>query len=156
MGQETISVEKLVNTTPDKIFDILSRPSRHPEIDGSNSVIKVNSSAPEPLKLGDKFNMSMKLGLPYFMINTIVEYDENKKIAWQPKAPGIFGKFAGGRIWRYELEPSGDNNTIVKETWDITQEANPLAKKMLLKGPAQKKVVQAIEKTLENLANLFE
>ncbi len=156
MGREVITVEKVVNTTPDKIFDILSRPSRHPELDGSNTVKKVNSSSPEPLKLGDKFNMAMKLGIPYFMISTIVEYEENRKIAWQPKAPGLFGNIAGGRIWRYELEPQGEKATLVKETWDITQEANPLSKKLLLKDFSQQKIVDAIEKTLENLANLFQ
>jgi hypothetical protein len=156
MGREVISVEKIINTTPDKIFDILARPSRHPELDGSNTVKKVNSSSPEPLKLGDKFNMSMKLGIPYFMINTIVEYEENRKIAWQPKAPGIFGKIAGGRIWRYELEPTSDNKTLVRETWDITQEINPMSKNLLLKDLTQKKIVDAIEKTLENLAKFFD
>ena len=32
-------------------------------------------------------------------------------------------KLGGGRIWRYELEPV-DGGTLVRETWDISQEAS--------------------------------
>ena len=41
------------------------------------------------------------------------------------------GKFVGGRIWRYELEPV-DGGTLVKESWDISQESaatRPLVRK---------------------------
>ena len=32
------SVERVIETPPQKIFDLLADPSRHPEIDGSGSV----------------------------------------------------------------------------------------------------------------------
>ena len=55
--------------------------------------------------MGSTFGMSMKVGIPYSMTNTVVEFEENRRIAWEPRLSGkIFHRF-GGRIWRYELEP---------------------------------------------------
>ena len=65
--------------------------------------------------------MSMKMGVPYSMVNTVVEFEENRRIAWQTR-PDRFGQLVGGRIWRYELEPV-DGGTLVRETWDISQES---------------------------------
>ncbi len=66
--------------------------------------------------------MSMKMGLPYSMESTVIEFEENRRIAWQTRGPTRIGKLVGGRIWRYELEPV-DGGTLVRETWDITEES---------------------------------
>ena len=63
----------------------------------------------------------MKAGIPYSMVNTVIEFEPNRRIAWQTRPPGVFGKLFGGRIWRYELEPA-EGGTLVRETWDIHQE----------------------------------
>ena len=73
------------------------------------------------LALGSTFGMSMKMGIPYSMVSTVVEFDENRRIAWQTRGPGD-RQARGGRIWRYELEPV-DGGTLVRESWDITQES---------------------------------
>ena len=78
--------------------------------------------------------MSMKLGIPYSMVSTVIEFEQDRRIAWQTRPPGhIPGKLAGGRIWRYELEPV-EGGTRVRESWDISQEVV----KVLVK-PARKK-----------------
>ena len=47
----------------------------------------------------------------------------DRRIAWQTYSTiGWLARFGGGRIWRYELEPV-DGGTLVRETWDISQEA---------------------------------
>ncbi|CAM3109239.1 Dimethyladenosine transferase [Stackebrandtia soli] len=66
--------------------------------------------------------MSMRAGLPYSMVNTVVEFQENRLIAWQTHAPGVLKKVIGGRIWRYELEPV-EGGTLVRESWDISRES---------------------------------
>jgi hypothetical protein len=66
--------------------------------------------------------MSMHLGIPYSMVSTVIEYEENRRLAWQTKGPGSIGSHFGGRIWRYELEPV-EGGTVVRESWDISQES---------------------------------
>jgi hypothetical protein len=55
------------------------------------------------------------------MVSTVIEFDENRRIAWQSRSPGRLGSRFGGRIWRYELEPVA-GGTLVRESWDISQE----------------------------------
>ena len=63
--------------------------------------------------------MGMKLGVRYSTVNTVVEFEENRRIAWQTGPKGKLEPYVAGRIWRYELEPRGDR-TLVREIWDIT------------------------------------
>ena len=124
MGQDVVTVERLIAAPPEAIFAYLADANKHPEIDGSGTV-RAAKGSPEPLELGSTFGMSMKMGLPYSMVNTVVEFEPNRLIAWQTRGPSI-GKFLGGRIWRYDLEPV-DGATLVRETWDLTKES-PITK----------------------------
>ncbi len=116
-----VSVERLIPAPAEAIFDLIADPARHRDIDGSGTVREAKAGATRLAK-GSTFGMSMKWGVPYSMANTVVEYDENRLLAWQTRGPGPIGKLLGGRIWRYELEPA-DGGTLVRETWDISQEA---------------------------------
>jgi len=137
------TVERIIPAPPEVIFAIIADPSRHHEIDGSGTV-RDAKNVPDHLELGAKFGMSMKMGIPYSMVSTIIEYDENRRIAWQTRPP-IGAALAGGRIWRYELEPV-EGGTRVRESWDISQEKI----KFLVSG-ARKKTRENMEKTLERL-----
>ncbi len=66
--------------------------------------------------------MDMKWGVAYATRNVVVEFEDNRRIAWQTLAPAPLDKLITGRIWRYELEPV-DGGTLVKESWDIRKEA---------------------------------
>jgi uncharacterized protein YndB with AHSA1/START domain len=118
--RDVITVERVIPAPPEKIFDLLANPTRHHDIDGSGTV-RDAKDCPERLSLGATFGMSMKLGVPYSMVSTVVEFDENRRIAWQTRGPGSLGARFGGRIWRYELEPV-DGGTLVRESWDVSQE----------------------------------
>jgi uncharacterized protein YndB with AHSA1/START domain len=122
---DTVSVQRLVPAPPEPIFDLLVDPARHVDIDGGGSVQQARSGG-RRLALGDRFGMDMKLGIAYSMSNTVVEFEENRRIAWQTLGTGPVGKVLGGRIWRYELEPV-EGGTLLTETWDIRDE-NPLSK----------------------------
>jgi uncharacterized protein YndB with AHSA1/START domain len=152
MAETVVSVERVIKAPPAAIFAIVSDASRHPEIDGSGSVVRTKPGAPEKLALGSTFGMSMKLGVPYSMSNTVIEFEPDRRIAWQTTLSGPLGKFIGGRIWRYELSPV-DNGTKVTETWDISQDKQ----RFLLKhGPVAAQTAQSITKTLQRLAELTE
>jgi len=120
---DQVTVQRLIPAPPEKIFDLLADPARHAEIDGSGTVQGPRSTrGGRRLGLGDSFGMSMKWGVPYSTKNVVTELEENRRIAWQTHGPTALGKYVGGRIWRYELEPT-DGGTLVRETWDITQES---------------------------------
>ena len=102
------SASIIINAPASKIFDLLARPTMHSVIDGSRSVRGV-LKAPDRLSLGAKFGMSMKLGVRYRITNTVIEFDENKTIAW---------RHLGRWVWRYELREITPNQTVVTESFD--------------------------------------
>jgi len=147
-AKDVETVERVIPAPPEKIFALIADPRRHPEIDGSGSVRGAKES-PERLSFGAKFGMSMKVGIPYSMVSEVIEFEDNRRIAWQTRPPGTLGsKLGGGRIWRYELEPV-DGGTRVRESWDISQE-----KVKALVRPARKRTREAMEKTLERIEQL--
>jgi uncharacterized protein YndB with AHSA1/START domain len=118
---DVVSVERTIEAPPEAIFELLADPRRHRDIDGSGSVRDPKGDA-QRLELGSTFGMSMKMGLPYSMVSTVIEYEPNRRIAWKTTGPTAIGKHVGGRIWRYELEPV-EGGTLVRESWDIRQES---------------------------------
>jgi uncharacterized protein YndB with AHSA1/START domain len=119
--EDVQSVERIIPAPPEAIFDLLVDPTRHRDIDGSGTVRQAKGRS-RRLELGDRFGMSMKIGVPYSMVSTVIELEENRRLAWQTRGPTPVGQHFAGRIWRYELEPT-DGGTRVRETWDITQES---------------------------------
>jgi uncharacterized protein YndB with AHSA1/START domain len=119
-----VSVERVVPAPADRIFALLADPRRHREFDGSGTV-RDAVSGPERLSQGARFGMRMQLGGPYQMTSTVVEFEEDRRIAWQPRPTNrLAALLIGGRIWRYELEPVA-GGTRVRETWDIAAERFP-------------------------------
>jgi uncharacterized protein YndB with AHSA1/START domain len=90
------------------IFDVLADPNRHAQFDGSGTVQSL-VSGPERLALGSRFGMGMRIKVPYRTDNEVVEFEEDRLIAWC--------HFYKHR-WRYELEPVDDASTVVTETFD--------------------------------------
>lgn len=119
--RDVVTVERIIPAPPGDIFAILRDASRHHEIDGSGTVRDAKGESRE-LELGSTFGMSMKIVVPYSMVSTVVEYETDRRIAWQTRGPTRLGQHVAGRIWRYELEPV-DGGTLVRESWDITQES---------------------------------
>ena len=148
-NRDTITVERFIAAPASAIFALLADPAQHRVIDGSGTVRDADGGS-QRLTLGATFGMAMKMGIGYRMINTVVEFEEDKVIAWQPRpASKLLGLGIGGRIWKYELE-SRNGGTLVKETWDIRQEKVPLFVRPM--GASAKKGMEAtlerIEQTL--------
>ena len=137
-----VSVERFVSAAPGLIFEVLADPRQHSKIDGSGSVKAARVSAPPRLSLDAKFAMDMKIGVPYKMTNTVVEFEENRRIAW---------RHLGGHIWRYILEPV-DGGTKVVEQFDYNGSKSILILK--LRG-SMKSNEKFMTKTLENLEKHF-
>lgn len=132
-----------VDAPASEIFDLLADPSRHHEIDGSGTVRSSRLSAPERLSPGAKFGMKMKYGVPYTITNTVVDFVDDELIAW---------RHLGRHVWRYRLEELDGGRTKVTEEFDWRPALFPPALKLI---NAERDNTQAIEKTLERLAELF-
>jgi uncharacterized protein YndB with AHSA1/START domain len=139
---KSVSVEREIAAPPEKIFDVLADPSQHPVIDGSGTVKHTRGEEPSRLALGTKFGMSMRLGIPYAITNTVVEFDENRLIAW---------RHFGGHRWRYELEPAGaGDGTRVRETYDWSTAI--LGTRLYIEATGwPKRAERAMTETLERL-----
>jgi uncharacterized protein YndB with AHSA1/START domain len=142
VNDRQISVSRVVDAPAGRIFDLLADPASHPLIDGSGSVRASRSSGPRRLELGSRFGMDMRLGVPYRIRNTVVEYEPGRLIAWR--------HFAGHR-WRWQLTDLGDDRTNVTETFDWSTSRSPRAIE-LLGFPARNR--RGIEATLERLAGV--
>ena len=105
------SASIIINAPVTRVFDVVANPHLHAVIDGSKSVKSV-IYGPERLSLGDKFGMNMQIGIKYKITNTVVEYEENKVIAW---------RHLGRWIWRYEFREISPNQTVVTESFDGTK-----------------------------------
>jgi len=152
-SRNVATVERFIDAPANAIFDLLAHPVRHQEIDGSGTVkgVTAGATAAQRLALGSKFGMSMKMGIGYTMENTVVEFEENVRIAWQPRpTQTVMSWFVGGRIWRYQLIAQ-DGGTLVRESWDISQEKQPWAVRSL-----RSKTVDSMTKTLERIAQVVE
>jgi uncharacterized protein YndB with AHSA1/START domain len=153
MDGNTVSVERVIKTSPDKIFALLADAGKHASFDGSDSVNHA-SQASVPLSKGSKFGMSMRgrketLFIPYRTTNTVIEYEPDRRIAWKTTA---LGGLMGGRIWRYELSPA-EGGTLVRETWDVSEDKQ---KPMITSGSMPKQTEDGIRATLERIATLLE
>jgi uncharacterized protein YndB with AHSA1/START domain len=146
------TVERTIPALPEAIFALLADPGRHRDIDGSGTV-KVAKDAPQRVKLGDKFGMAMRWGVPYSTHNVVIEFDDNRRIAWQHSATGAIGTVVGpGAIWRYELDPV-DGGTKVHETWDFAAVRG--IKPLLRLARWRNDTRAAMEKTLENIEKVL-
>ena len=150
MDGDVVSVERVIPAGPAAIFALVADASRHPEIDGSGTVRQAKADAPHHLQLGSTFGMSMKAGIPYSMVSTVVEFEQDRRIAWQSRPPGFVGRFAAGRIWRYELEPV-EGGTLVRESWDISQDHQ---RPLLKLGGLPDKTARSMAATLERIEAL--
>jgi len=100
----------IINAPASTIFDVLANPSSHKLFDGSQT-IQNSVSGPERLFLGAKFSMDMKIKIPYRIKNTVVAFEENKKISWCHLMKWT---------WSYELAEFGNGSTQVTESFDAS------------------------------------
>jgi uncharacterized protein YndB with AHSA1/START domain len=122
-----------------EIFELLASPRRHPLIDGSGTVADVQPRTPERLSPGARFGMQMHWGMPYKILNEVVEFEEGRRIAW---------RHFGGHVWRYVLEPLDGHRTRVTETFDAGPSRAPL---VLVLVRARQRNQRSIEQTLDRL-----
>jgi hypothetical protein len=136
------SAQIVINADPTTIFDVLADPTQHRLFDGSGTV-KSPLSGPPRLYLGASFSMNMRWVAPYLIRSRVVEYDEDRRIAWRHPLR---------HIWRYELSPV-DGGTQVTESFDYAgSPAAPIYERIKIIEHNEK----SVEATLQQLKVLVE
>jgi len=144
MASRNVSAHTTIAAPPATVFAILTDPRQHQRIDGSGTV-QGTTSGPDRLTLGAEFGMDMKMGAPYKIKNRVVEFEEDRLIAW---------RHVGAHRWRYELAATPDGGTEVTETWDLTR--YPLPMRLGLSAIFAAKTKKAIDGTLVKLKQAAE
>jgi uncharacterized protein YndB with AHSA1/START domain len=113
--ERIVSASRVVEATPEEIFELIADPARQPEWDGN-----ANLGSAEPGQrvraVGDVFTMTLTGG--QVRENHVVDFEEARRIAWRPSEVGADPP---GHLWRWELEPRDDGGTLVTHTYDWTQ-----------------------------------
>jgi uncharacterized protein YndB with AHSA1/START domain len=147
-----LTVERDIAAPPQAIFEVLADAGKHHLIDGSGMLQGAKEHASQRLALGSSFGMGMKMLVSYSTVNRVVEFEENRRIAWKTGPPaGLMSKLVAGRVWRYELEPT-EGGTRVRESWDITDDHQRVLLK--LGGIYSGKTRRDMERTLGRLNDL--
>lgn len=122
--QKRITVQRTIDAPTQAVFDVLSNPERHPEIDGSGFVVS-DERTDRITGTGQVFRMNMSgphMGGDYQTDNTVTGYDPNHLLAWQT-APA--DTRPPGWEWVWELVAQGSESTAVTLTYDWSNVTDP-------------------------------
>lgn len=142
-----ITVERTIQAPSDTVFEVLSNPQRHQELDGSGFIVD-SSHTDRIQQVGDVFTVDMRgdhMGGEYQTDNHVTGFSDNHLLAWQT-APA--GKEPPGWQWVWELESEGSDATHVRHTYDwsgVTDQA------LLAKGLFPLVSAEQLEDSLERL-----
>jgi hypothetical protein len=147
-SDNSLIVHRTIPTSAKTIFDVLSLPSRHVQLDGSGFV-RSTDHADRITANGQTFRMNMTgdhMGGEYQTDNTVTGFVRDKLIAWQT-APA--GTEPPGWEWMWELEPQGPDSTDVTLTYDWSKVTD---KDLLRKVSFPLVSKHQLEDSLSNLA----
>ncbi|OBK33421.1 polyketide cyclase [Mycobacterium sp. 1245111.1] len=115
MSDETprvVSATREIAASADRIFELIADPVQQPRWDGNDNL--ANAEGGQRVRaVGDVFTMTLLNGA--VRENHIVEFEEGRRIAWNPSAEG---QPPPGHLWRWQLEPLGEARTRVTHTYD--------------------------------------
>ena len=92
---------------------------RQPEWDGNDDLVAA-AAGQRVRRVGDTFTMMLTIGST--RVNHVVEFIEGRRIAWLPAEPD---QPPPGHLWRWQLEPRGDDETLVIHTYDWSLLTDP-------------------------------
>jgi uncharacterized protein YndB with AHSA1/START domain len=143
-----ITVQRTIDASTQAVFDVLSNPERHPELDGSGFVLS-DEKTDRITGTGEVFRMNMSgphMGGDYQTDNTVTGYDANHLLAWQT-APA--DTEPPGWEWTWELVAQGSDSTDVTLSYDWSKVTDP---QILEKVPFPLVPESALEDSLARLA----
>jgi uncharacterized protein YndB with AHSA1/START domain len=140
-----VSFQRVVQARPERIFALIADPAAQPSWDGNDNL--ASAAAGQRIReVGEIFATTLTSGA--VRENHVVEFEEGRRIAWQPAEPG---QQPIGHLWRWELEPVDDSATLVRHTYDWTNLSDP---KRLVRARAT--TAERLGASVDRLANLVE
>ncbi len=107
-----VSASREIMAAPELIFELIADPAQQPRWDGNDNLAEA-AAGQRVRAVGDVFIMTLTGGM--VRENHVVEFEEGRRIAWQPSEVGARQP---GHLWRWELVPRGDSRTRVIHTYD--------------------------------------
>jgi uncharacterized protein YndB with AHSA1/START domain len=114
-----VTASRVIAADHTVIFECIADPAQQPEWDGNDNLAEA-APGQRVRHVGDTFTTTLTRGAS--RVNHVVEFVEGRRIAWQPSEPG--GQ-PPGHVWRWELDPQGDGQTLVVHTYDWTRLTDP-------------------------------
>ncbi|HJE51898.1 MAG TPA: hypothetical protein K8V15_07970 [Tessaracoccus flavescens] len=148
MSDTSISVTRTINAPVGEVFDYLTLPANHVELDGSGFVRSV-SHGDRIQEVGQVFTMNMEgdhMGGEYQTDNHVVAYARNAVVGW---ATAPAGTEPPGWTWVWELTSDGTDQTDVTVTYDWSKVTD---KELLQKVKFPLVEKSALEDSLAKLA----
>ena len=145
MTNRRIEVERAIAATPAEVFDVVSDPSGHVQIDASGMLMSATGA--RPTGVGDRFEVEMDrdslrdLDLGEYKVTVIIEtFTKDQEIAWtvdggkQPPIGHIYGyrlqEIEGGTLVASYYDwsnPHPDHAELVEAIFPIISETHLLA-----------------------------
>jgi uncharacterized protein YndB with AHSA1/START domain len=140
-----ISVTGTVDAPVERVFALLADPDRHPDLDGSGTVLASHTHL-AITEVGDVFVIEMEHPARgrYRVENHVVRYEPDRALAWMPAA---VGQAPSGHVWGWELESTADDRTLVTHYHDWSALTDPEVLGRIREVPPE-----AMEETIANLA----
>lgn len=110
-----VSASREMAAEASRIFELIANPAEQPRWDGNDNLAEAPAGQ-RVRAVGDVFSMTTTGG--NVRENHVVEFEEGRRIAWRPAAPG---EEPFGHLWRWELEPIDSSLTRVTHTYDWTR-----------------------------------
>ena len=156
MTDETMTATCVVDSPAETVFDVLADPTTHQAIDGTGWV-REPLAGKRLTEVGQVFRMAMYHdnygGMHYEVANRVEVFQPPHAIAWLPGQGADDANLDfGGWIWRYDLEPVGDDRTEVTLTYDWS--AVPRAIREHISFPPFDR--QHLDNSLKHLAGLVQ
>jgi hypothetical protein len=154
MIEETMKSTGVVDAPAETVFDVLADPTTHQAIDGTGWV-RESLDGRRLTAIGQVFRVAMYHqnfgGMHYEMANRVEVFEPPLAIAWLPGQCADDANLEfGGWMWRYDLEPVGDDRTKVTLTYDWS--AVPQAIRDNIQFPPFDR--RHLDNSLEHLAGL--
>jgi hypothetical protein len=161
MTEPSIAVTRDIDAPAARLFGVLARPAAHRDVDGSGMVRKAHDDTVLS-KIGDVFVVSMFLdGMgDYIMENRVVEFEPERRIAWEPVLRSIenpdpeYQSAVGDQIhyqWGWQFEPLAADRTRVTTFFDCSRSPEWL-QEAVRGGEQWRPAMEASLKNLEKLA----
>jgi uncharacterized protein YndB with AHSA1/START domain len=114
--RRSVSVTMVLSAAPETIFALLTDVNRHRELDGSG-MLQGAPVGPDRLQLGSEFSMAMRQGRRRYRSHSrVVEFEQDRRIAWETTGRWRGHRYVGGQRWRYVLVPV-DGGTQVTQSY---------------------------------------